>query len=133
MISRGESLMRHSIRSWPDRRRSLWHVLTTAVVLGGVVAGPGAARQADAGTLAWSPANIPSTFLNLDCPVPGFCVAVKERQTDYKVTGDALIGTYSDGVWRATNLPLKGLNPPAATSPEVQVTGLSCAARVDAC
>ena len=108
-----------SRRHWPIA------VLLCGAVNSGVL---GTATQSEAGALKWSPVNIPTTFPNLLCPAPGFCVGVKERQKSYEVVGDALIGTYADGVWHQTDLPLKGLIPPAAASPEVQVTGLSCPA-----
>ena len=68
----------------------------------------------------------PIAFPNLVCPVLGWCVAVKERGPAYKITGDAIIGTYLGGAWHQVNLPLKGLDPLAAKSPSVQITGLSC-------
>ena len=52
----------------------------------------GTAIQCEAGALKWSPVNIPTTFPNLLCPAPGFCVGVKERQKSYEVIGDALMG-----------------------------------------
>ena len=94
------------------RPRSSRHWPVAILLCGAVISGvSGTATQSEAGALKWSPVNIPTTFPNLLCPAPGFCVGVKERQKSYEVVGDA---AYRDvRGWRVApdGLAAKGTHP----------------------
>ena len=76
-------------------------------------------------------ANMNTTLLGLSCPAAGSCVAVGYYE-DQSTVVHPLIDTLSGGTWTAADLPVTGLNPPAASNTVLRLVSCpapgSCAA-----
>jgi hypothetical protein len=76
-------------------------------------------------------ANMNTTLLGLSCPAAGSCVAVGYYE-DQSTAVHPLIETLSGGAWAAADLPVAGLNPPAASGTVLRLVSCpaagSCAA-----
>ncbi|HXQ44620.1 MAG TPA: hypothetical protein VN816_08275 [Acidimicrobiales bacterium] len=64
-------------------------------------------------------------FAGVSCPVSGTCVA-SGVYVDSSGNDQGLIESLAGGTWTATTAPTSGLSPSAATSPQLNLGGVSC-------